>query len=140
MTKETSSPLGVHYLAEFHKCDRSALDNTELISEMMLEAVKISGATLIQPFFHKFSPQGVSGIVVVAESHFAIHTWPEHNYAAVDLFSCGEFGYDIALMHIRHQIKSQEYSVTKIERGLINPLDKVISPVRTEQIRLQQEQ
>ena len=55
----------------------------------MKEAARVSGATIVESVFHRFQPHGVSGVVVIAESHLAIHTWPEHGYAAVDFFTCG---------------------------------------------------
>ena len=112
--------IGDHFIAEFHGCDTSILNDTEKISTIMNAAVEISGATMIQPFFHRFSPHGISGIIVVAESHFAIHTWPEHAYAAVDIFSCGTFGYMEALRCISSSLKSGSYSVHRLKRGGIS--------------------
>lgn len=83
------SALGVHVLAELYGCAGAALDDEALIREAMLEAARRCGATIVNHFFHRFSPQGVSGVVVIAESHLTIHTWPETGYAAVDLFTCG---------------------------------------------------
>jgi S-adenosylmethionine decarboxylase proenzyme len=59
------------------------------LKELLLEAVRRGGGTIVTDVFHTFSPHGVSGVIVIAESHVAIHTWPEHGYAAVDIFSCG---------------------------------------------------
>ena len=109
--------IGDHFIAEFHGCDTSVLNDIEKISAIMNRAVEISGATMIQPFFHRFSPHGISGIIVVAESHFAIHTWPEHAYAAVDIFSCGTFGYIEALRSISSSLKSESYAIHRIKRG-----------------------
>jgi len=82
--------LGKHLLVEFYGCNKKKLNDLKFIEEAMTEAAKESKSTIVQVVFHKFSPHGVSGVVVVAESHLAIHTWPEHGYAAVDLFTCGE--------------------------------------------------
>lgn len=109
--------LGQHLLAEFYKCTNETLDDENLISDIMTKAVEISKATIIRPFFHKFSPQGVSGIIVIAESHLAIHTWPEHNYAAVDLFSCGDFDFTGALKYIKDKLNAGDYSIISIKRG-----------------------
>ena len=81
--------LGRHLLAEYYGCDATILNNLEFLEQSMREAVKSSGATIIDSTFHHFSPQGVSGVIVIAESHMAMHTWPEHGYAAVDFFTCG---------------------------------------------------
>ncbi len=82
--------LGRHILGEYYDCDRSILDDTERVEKYMREAAVFSGATIVQSVFHRFSPYGVSGVVVISESHLAIHTWPEYGYAAVDLFTCGD--------------------------------------------------
>ncbi|RDV83430.1 adenosylmethionine decarboxylase [Ammonifex thiophilus] len=82
--------LGRHVLAEFYGCDFNALNDVELVERAMVEAALEAGAEVRECVFHKFSPQGVSGVVVISESHLAIHTWPELGYAAVDVFTCGE--------------------------------------------------
>lgn len=81
--------LGRHILVEFYGCSTAILNDVPLIESSMLKAAKESGATIISSVFHHFSPFGVSGVVVIQESHLAIHTWPEYRYAAVDLFTCG---------------------------------------------------
>src|SRR5690625_8008884 len=82
--------LGRQILVEFYDCDQSKLNDVKFIETALLEAAVAARATIISHSFHKFSPHGVSGIVVIAESHIAIHTWPEYRYAAVDIFTCGE--------------------------------------------------
>jgi S-adenosylmethionine decarboxylase proenzyme len=81
--------LGHHLLAEFTGCDPRTLASLELVTSAMLQAAEASGASIVTHSFHHFSPHGVSGAVIIAESHLAIHTWPEHGFAAVDFFSCG---------------------------------------------------
>lgn len=110
--------LGRHFLAEFYGCSSEILNDNKRIAEIMTGAVEASNATIIKPFFHKFSPQGVSGIIVIAESHMAIHTWPEFSFAAVDLFSCGDFDFTGALKFIRNYLHSEQYSIISIKRGL----------------------
>lgn len=110
--------LGIHLIADFFQCDNSVINSLESVKNIMIESVKISGAEIVEPFFHRFSPHGISGIIVVAESHFAIHTWPEHSAAAVDIFSCGEFDYMAALYYIKNELKSGTSSFIKINRGL----------------------
>ena len=82
--------LGRQILVEFYDCDRDVLNSEQRIREILLEGVRLSRATIVSDTFHTFSPHGVSGVVVIAESHVTIHTWPEHGYAAVDIFTCGE--------------------------------------------------
>src|SRR5471030_2511377 len=83
------TPLALHTLLELRGCDPALLNDPEAVREILLEAVRRGGGTIVTQIFHTFSPHGVSGVVVIAESHVAIHTWPEHGYAAVDIFSCG---------------------------------------------------
>ena len=82
--------LGRQILVEFYDCDTMVMNDEDLIREILLEGVRRSKATIVSDTFHTFNPHGVSGVVVIAESHVAIHTWPEHGYAAVDIFTCGD--------------------------------------------------
>jgi S-adenosylmethionine decarboxylase len=82
--------LGRHILAEFFNCDPQILNDVEKVEQYMKRAAIECGATIVNSVFHIFNPHGVSGVVVIAESHLAIHTWPEYSYAAVDVFTCGD--------------------------------------------------
>jgi len=82
--------LGRHILVEFYDCDPEALNDLGLVEKSMKEAAVAAGSTIVDTVFRRFAPHGISGVVVIAESHLAIHTWPEYGYAAVDLFTCGE--------------------------------------------------
>ncbi len=83
-------PLGRHILAEIYGCDFDALNDVKNVETTMVQAALAAGAEVREYVFHKFSPQGVSGVVVISESHLTIHTWPELGYAAVDVFTCGD--------------------------------------------------
>ncbi len=86
----------------------------------MVHAAEETGATIIGKIFHQFSPQGVTGVVAIAESHLCIHTWPEHSYAAVDIFTCGEnFDPAEAARLIIRSVESRDPQLTEIERGRI---------------------
>jgi len=82
--------LGRHILAEYYGCDAHRLDDLDFVEASMREAAVRAGSTIVDAVFRRFAPHGVSGVVVIAESHLAIHSWPEYGYAAVDLFTCGE--------------------------------------------------
>lgn len=82
--------LGRHVLVECYGCDHAILSSCDAVRDAMVGAARGSGATVLGHQFHAFEPQGVSGFVVIAESHFSVHAWPEHDYAAVDIFTCGE--------------------------------------------------
>ena len=82
--------LGRHVVAEIYGCRFGVLNDVEKVERIMVNAALEAGAEVRELVFHKFSPQGVSGVVVISESHLAIHTWPELGYAAVDVFTCGD--------------------------------------------------
>jgi len=112
--------LGLHILMEFNECSSEVLNNLELLEKEMNQAAKVSKATIIKSVFHQFSPQGVTGVVVVAESHLAIHTWPEHGYAAVDFFTCNlKMDYHKAYDHLVQILNSKKHHYKSIKRGVI---------------------
>jgi len=113
--------LGRHLLSEFYDCDPNVLNNVTLIEDVMCKAAEIAGATIVQKNFHHFSPYGVSGVVVIAESHLAIHTWPEYGYAAIDLFTCGD-SVDplVAYDFLREQLHSKTAFYSELKRGFLN--------------------
>lgn len=118
---EKVSSLGRHLLVEYYDCDVDVLDSVEEIRDAMVKAAELSGATVINDTFHHFSPFGVSGVVVIAESHLAIHTWPEHKFAAVDLFTCGdEVDPWIGFNYLKNVLKSKYFTVMEMRRGLLD--------------------
>ncbi|MBP7211967.1 S-adenosylmethionine decarboxylase proenzyme [bacterium] len=113
--------LGQHVLAEFFECDPNILNNVELVEKLMLNAALECGATIVQKCFHMFNPYGVSGVVIIAESHLAIHTWPELGYAAVDLFTCGDkCDPKVSYEYLKKMFNSQNASFTELQRGIID--------------------
>ena len=82
--------IGTHILLELNGCSPESLNDLPFVRKTLIEAALAVGATIVGESFHKFQPQGVTGIVAIAESHLSIHTWPEYGYAAVDVFTCGE--------------------------------------------------
>jgi S-adenosylmethionine decarboxylase proenzyme len=110
--------LGRHLLAELRGCDASRLSDLGWVREAMLEAARVSGATVVTQSFHHFAPLGISGVVIVSESHLAIHTWPEHRFAALDYFTCGEkIDQARAVEKMRLALGAEEVSVREILRG-----------------------
>jgi len=110
--------LGRHLLLELFSCDEKVLDDLSAIEGFMKEAARVSGATIVESVFHRFQPHGISGVVVVAESHLAIHTWPEHGYAAVDFFTCGaDIDYWRAHDYLKQAFAAEDSEVKEIERG-----------------------
>jgi S-adenosylmethionine decarboxylase len=112
--------LGLHILMEFNECDAEILNDMVFLEHAMNKAAEVSKATIIKSVFHQFSPQGVTGVVVVAESHLAIHTWPEHGYAAVDFFTCNSgMDYMKAYDFLKEQLDSKDHNYKSITRGII---------------------
>jgi len=113
--------LGRHIIAELYGCDTSILGDLEALRTTLLEAAKASGAKVLGEFFKKFPRGGgVTGILAIAESHLSIHTWPEYGYAAVDLFTCGDYvdpwkAYEV----IYKNIKPTRIYVKELKRGLV---------------------
>ncbi|USS40415.1 adenosylmethionine decarboxylase [Thermococcus aggregans] len=120
MAQVIETPLGMHVVLDLYDCDPKILDDIEKIEEILTKAAEVANATIIDKRFHKFSPQGVSGVVVVSESHIAIHTWPEHGYAAVDVYTCGDHTMPLkASEYIIKELKCKKPSVVKLDRGLL---------------------
>jgi len=111
--------LGRQILVEFYDCDKELLKDEKYIADAMVNACIVGKATVVTHTFHSFSPFGVSGVVVIAESHVAIHTWPEYGYAAVDIFTCGETIEPwILFNHLKAAFNSQQASNMELKRGL----------------------
>ena len=112
--------LGLHLVLELMECRRDLLDDLSFVQEALVEAARAMGATVVGQTFHKFAPQGVTGVVAIAESHLCIHTWPEHGYAAVDVFTCGDnVDPHIAAQALAARFESGDSSVTELQRGVL---------------------
>ncbi|MFO8236863.1 MAG: adenosylmethionine decarboxylase [Prochlorococcaceae cyanobacterium] len=86
----SSETVGKHCILELYDCDPGRLDNQAFLRDTITAAAREAGATLLNLITHRFQPQGVTGLALLAESHISIHTWPESGYAAVDVFTCGD--------------------------------------------------
>ena len=122
--------LGSLILIEAYDCDPKVLDDVELVEEVMVDAALKAGAEIREVAFHKFSPQGVSGVVVISESHLSVHTWPEVGYAAVDVFTCGDTVDPIvAVDYIRDKFQARRALTSEVKRGIFEEHNiKKISP------------
>jgi len=113
--------LGQQLLVEMYDCNSAILDDVALVESHMMHAAGLSGATIVERTFHHFSPHGVSGVVVIAESHLAIHTWPEYKYAAVDLFTCGDSILpDPCFEYLKDALSAGSCSITEVKRGIFS--------------------
>ena len=113
--------LGRHVLAEIYECDSEILNDIHQVEKIMVKSALEAGAEIREVAFHKFSPQGVSGVVVISESHLAIHTWPELGYAAVDVFTCGD-SVDpwVSCNYIKQQFAAQRMEAKEVKRGVFS--------------------
>jgi S-adenosylmethionine decarboxylase len=108
-------------LLELNGCNTKLLNDIKRVEEILVSGAKIAKATIVGTHFHQFSPFGISGVVVIAESHLAVHTWPEHGYAAVDIFTCGEaLCPEIAAQYFVEQFQSRQPSLIELKRGMLS--------------------
>jgi S-adenosylmethionine decarboxylase len=115
------SALGRHILAEFYGCPPEKLNNPDRIKQEMVAAALEAGAEIRETVFHQFSPQGVSGVVVISESHLAIHTWPEFGYAAVDVFTCGQTVDPwVCCNYLKQKFTAENMTAREIKRGIFD--------------------
>ncbi len=126
--------LGRHLIAEFYGCSKELLNSPEKIEQIMCSAAQRASATIINSIFHPFQPYGVSGVIVIAESHFAIHTWPEYKFASIDLYTCGEdVNPWIAYNYLCEIFKPQHSSIMELKRGVIHQRNLRHKPIKTEE-------
>lgn len=112
--------LGTHLLLELKDCNSKTLGNLEFVQETLKNAALEAKATIVEVAFHEFSPFGISGMVVIAESHLAIHTWPEYGYAAVDVFTCGDLiDPRVAAKFLIDKFESKNPSIIEMKRGIL---------------------
>lgn len=113
--------LGTHLLVELKACNAKLLNDLKKVEAIMVEAAKTAKATIVDVHFHKFSPFGISGVVVIAESHLSIHTWPEYGYAAVDIFTCGDvLKPEVAAEFLIDKFQSKHPSIMEVRRGILS--------------------
>jgi S-adenosylmethionine decarboxylase len=113
--------LGKHLLVELKDCDRKLINDVNFLRGVLLAAAGASGVIVLGEFFHAFEPQGVSGVVTIAESHLFIHTWPEYGYAAFDIFTCGNSVQPGRAAEILiRELKAKNHSILEIQRGILD--------------------
>lgn len=113
--------LGKHLLLELKGCNKEVLNDIGFLKEALITAAGEAGAIVLGESFHQFNPQGVSGVVIIAESHLCIHTWPEYGYAAVDIFTCGNSVQpEKAAEILVGKLSSKSHSTIEIQRGILD--------------------
>ena len=118
-----------HFLLELYRCDYEKLNDESFLRCTLNRAAKLAKATVLNLISNKFEPQGVTAIALLAESHISIHTWPESNYSAVDIFTCGqEMMPELASHYLIGALKAEEHFLRVIER---NPPAAVLKEIRS---------
>ena len=109
---------GIHLIAEFW--NGKIIEDQNELKKILVRSVKEAKSTPLEVAIHKFSPQGMTGVVLLAESHVALHSWPEFNYLAIDIFTCGDWAKpEKALQYLRKEFKPKKVEIKKITRGRI---------------------
>lgn len=110
--------MGRHVISELWGCDFDILNDMERIEKIFVEAALKSGAEIREVAFHKFAPQGVSGVVIISESHLTIHSFPEHGYASIDVYTCGNLDPNIAADYIAEALGAKTRETIELPRGM----------------------
>jgi len=108
---------GSHLLVEYRGCDPVRLSDAALLERALRDAAEAIGATVVSAAFHGFAPHGVTGILLLAESHLSVHSWPEHGYAAVDAYTCGVGDLDRAVPLLADALGARQTDVLRVARG-----------------------
>ena len=117
--------LGTHLLVELRDCNPKIIKDLAKVKNALVSAAKEAKATIIDISFHEFNPFGISGMVIIAESHLSIHTWPEYSYAAVDIFTCGDLiKPEVAAAFLIKEFESKTPSIVELKRGILSPVGK----------------
>lgn len=117
---DSTEAYGDHYLVDLHGCDASVIGSVEPTQQALVSAAERCGSTIIKYFFHQFSPAGVSGVILIAESHFSVHTWPENSFVAVDIYTSGEVMQpDIAITLLQDAFSADRVEIVRVTRGQI---------------------
>ncbi|BAC12894.1 adenosylmethionine decarboxylase [Oceanobacillus iheyensis] len=122
--------LGRHIIAELWECNLEKLNNIDFIRDTFVEAAVLAGAEVREVVFHPFAPYGISGVVIISESHLTIHSFPEHGYASIDVYTCGDkVDPNIAVKHIADALESSVGQFREIPRGMgpvnAKPIQKI---------------
>lgn len=111
--------IGHHYIAEASGCKSEVIGRVEAVEQILVRAAEVAGVQVWSISFHRFNPNGVSGVVVISESHLAVHTWPEYGYAALDIFTCGGSAKpEKAVWWALKEFGATDVHITEVTRGL----------------------
>jgi len=128
--------IGLHLICELSGCDVAQIGSVDAVREAMLRAAAVANVTVLNSYFHKFSPSGVSGLLCIAESHISVHTWPETGYAAVDVYTCGDRAMPHkAIQTLARAFGAKDKEMTEFSRGLPQSGSRFTHEVREAAVR-----
>ncbi|KGX93395.1 S-adenosylmethionine decarboxylase [Pontibacillus halophilus JSM 076056 = DSM 19796] len=111
--------MGRHVISELWECNEEKLNDMSLIEKIFVNAALKAGAEVREVAFHKFAPHGVSGVVIISESHLTIHSFPEHGYASIDVYTCGDrIDPNVAAQYIAESLESKTQETVEVPRGM----------------------
>lgn len=123
--------LGIHILAEMYQCSSPMLDDLGFVLSIFTEAVQISGCNILNIYSRKFDPQGITINMTLGESHATIHTWPEYEYVAIDIFTCGKTTQPyIGINFLKEKLECKKTLLKHIDRGIPNFVEERPGPIR----------
>lgn len=118
MEPAQEATVGTQVVLDLYDCESGHLDDLPWVKATLVSAAHLAGATIVETVFHKFAPWGISGVVVIAESHLAVHIWPEKRYAAVDVFTCGtKVRTEAAIAFLTREFHSKRPMQRRFARG-----------------------
>ncbi len=119
MPEEKHNSLGHHYIVEASGCDPKVISDVSQVQQILVKAAELAGAKVRAVSFHAFPPTGVSGVVVISESHISTHTWPEYGYGALDFYTCGEqVDAEKGFFYAVEAFGASSSQITEITRGI----------------------
>lgn len=119
MAKKKRSSIGHHYIVEASGCDPKIISSVEKVQQILVKTAKISGVQVWSVSINRFPPNGVSGVIVISESHISTHTWPEFGYVALDFYTCGsEIDPEKAVFYAVEAFGASTSHITEITRGI----------------------
>jgi S-adenosylmethionine decarboxylase proenzyme len=110
---------GHHVLVDYHACPAELLNDADALEGFLIRAAEMMRASIVSVQFNRFNPIGVSGVIIIAESHLTIHTWPEHGFAAVDFFTCGDMPVDASLDFLKNALQAKSMDTRQFLRGAV---------------------
>ena len=119
MARKIHRSIGHHYIVEASGCDPKIIKSVDKVQQILVKAAEIAEAQVWSISVNRFPPQGVSGVIVISESHISTHTWPEYGYAALDFYSCGNSGDpEKAVFYAVGAFGASTSHITEITRGI----------------------